>query len=729
MQFTTSLIRPSEKPVYRAEWDPTVLREKLPTIWDLANAEREALGFLPHTAYRDAITRRRFVGMLATANEDVELVGVILYGGVFPYARIQQIVVSKCHRRVGVASALMNELLSRLEARGYLSVRAAVASDLPTAHSFYTGNGFVVTCARPGGRARNRQINVLVRDLETPQLFSGLEVLSPVAKCAADLGLCRSRKSQAPLYVIDVNVLFDITKPSGRPRAGLAGSVISAALAHQIRLAIAQEFIAELQRRAKNPASDPVLRLALQLPRLPVLNSSEVDRVASDIHRIVFEQPSAACPRTPQSLSDARHLAEAAAARASAYVTSDRKMLAARERILQDIGVDLISLEEAVELLPADSGTPETVHLKDTEISLQEASVRDINDYLARSGIPQTLCAEYVPAVDDLVRWNGRKFVEGCEMVALGVYFAPRSVDAPSRFLVHVRADHVAADIFADHLLDAACRDAASGGPATIQLPDICGQTKVRNSAKLRGFLPVHSSRTLIKVALGRPITTASWCKIANQLRRKNSILLPEDAPSDAVFQTSITKKGLEGQDLNVSLPILEETIGPTVIVWPGRDGVIVPITRSYAADLLGTCGPQLLFGKPEAAFLTRRIYFNTPRSAAFMRPGSPILFYESKRSGGRGAVIAIGRILDATVIAKDQVTNDLHRRGVVENLSRLNRFREVLMTTFDNLMLFPIPVPYKKLRDVGAIGSLNLQTANPLPSEILSGIIEMGWR
>jgi hypothetical protein len=185
----------------------------------------------------------------------------------------------------------------------------------------------------------------------------------------------------------------------------------------------------------------------------------------------------------------------------------------------------------------------------------------------------------------------------------------------------------------------------------------------------------------LIKVALGRPVTNKSWPAIARQTRRRTGLRLPETPPDAAAVQSGLVVQGPDGKPIMVRLLALEEALGPTILVWPGRDGVIVPIARSYADDLLGTSDQFPLFGSPEAAFLTRRTYFNSPRTAALMCPGAPILFYESKRTGGRGAIVAAARIVDATVLAKQQIPDDLLRRAVVEDLGPLSASSDLLAT------------------------------------------------
>jgi hypothetical protein len=73
--------------VYRAERDPIALFPRLAAIRALADSEKEALGFLPEAAYRDAIGKRRLIAMCAPINGNSEVVGFILFSGVFPNAR------------------------------------------------------------------------------------------------------------------------------------------------------------------------------------------------------------------------------------------------------------------------------------------------------------------------------------------------------------------------------------------------------------------------------------------------------------------------------------------------------------------------------------------------------------------------------------------------------------------------------------------------------------------
>lgn len=726
MSHDATAQKPANRFVYRAVTDPVALLPHLTEIRALGDSEKEALGFLPEAAYRDAIMQRRLQAMFARVDGASCLAGFILFSGVFPNARIQQIVVNPDHRRSGVASALVGALVSHLESRGYIAITAAVASDLPVAQAFYESRGFVARRVRGGGQARQRSIVLRSRELETANFFTLMTPPTVPGQVAANLGL-RSRSAfEAPLYVIDLNVLFDLTKQ--RARAPIANRLFGAGLAHQVRLAVAPEFIVELERTSQDITNDATLNLARQLPRLPTFRKEDADQLSVDIHKLVFVDTNHPQAGTRQALSDARHLAEAALTRASGYITSDTALLNAREDLLALIGVDVAGLDEFMELLPSAEPSQEHAQLQGTKCETRATTVSEAKAYLTSQNIDETLSAGYLPSAATLQRVSTRGIFEDGEIVAVSIYRAPASVDAPARMLVHVRPDHLACETFAEHLLDEAIRESCHSGPVTIELKTIPGQSVVNRTAKLRGFLPAVNSDILIKVALGRPLTPTSWTSIARQTRRRTGLALPEASPSATAVQAGLAVRGADGSNITVQPAALEAALAPTLIAWPGRDGVIVPIAKSFADDLLGTADQFALFGRPNAAFVGLRTYFNSPRSAQMMRSGVPILFYESERTGGRGAVVAAARIVDATVLPKERVSDDLLRRGVVEDLTSLTASSDVLATSFDSLIRFPNPVSLSTLRQLGAVGSSNLQTTTALPNTLLAAILDRGW-
>ena len=183
-------------------------------------------------------------------------------------------------------------------------------------------------------------------------------------------------------------------------------------------------------------------------------------------------------------------------------------------------------------------------------------------------------------------------------------------------------------------------------------------------------------------------------------------------------------------QSASLSPERFEDLFGPTLYLWPGREGVIVPIQRAYADELLGTSlQTRLAFIEDrDASFLARRAYVNSPRARKAMRPGLPILFYESSKKGGRSAIVAIGRIVDSVIVPKEATLREAARRVVVDDLAEFSTTDDVLVTTFDNLMPFPTLIPFMALKGIGAEGSSNLMSATPLSSANLGEIVQAAW-
>jgi hypothetical protein len=231
-----------------------------------------------------------------------------------------------------------------------------------------------------------------------------------------------------------------------------------------------------------------VLHLAKQLPRLPTVDYGQVDQLAATIHRIVFVDPGSSQAGTPQALSDARHLSEAALGGASGYVTSDGRMLAVRDELLRQIGIDVASLDEFDALLPTALEASSDTQLHGTDCVIKGASVEIVRSYLDTHRAPVSVLSEFAPAPSAPGAWAAYSVSEGRQVVGIGVKIVPVSIDAPVRMLVHMRPDHVSCNVFADYLLDMQSREACAAGPTTIQLLSLPGQSAVRRAAVLRGL-------------------------------------------------------------------------------------------------------------------------------------------------------------------------------------------------------------------------------------------------
>jgi ribosomal protein S18 acetylase RimI-like enzyme len=183
-----------------------------------ADSNRDALGFLPSQAYEQAASQGTlFIASQATADGGERYAGHILFGASYPHARIYQLFVAPASRANGIGRMLIESLVEFTEAKQYLSVIAKVADDL-SANGFYKALGFETLGTKAGGASRGRTINIRVRQLNTPALFG---YRWPVS----GLPLAELPSSSTPVFVIDLNVFFDVARR--RPRAEAQPSTTS----------------------------------------------------------------------------------------------------------------------------------------------------------------------------------------------------------------------------------------------------------------------------------------------------------------------------------------------------------------------------------------------------------------------------------------------------------------------------------------------------------------------
>ncbi len=692
-------------------------------IGSLADANKEALGFWSPAALKEAVSRKKLFALVSGKEPSRKLAGYVHYSGVFPHAKVQQVAVMPEFRRTGAATVLIQALASNLEAMGYLTIKAEVADNLLVPLKFYPKNGFVYVRSKPGGKARKRSILVHVRELDNDDLFSAAAKNQPDQ---FNLGIRRRSAGDDPLFAFDLNVYFDLVRE--RKFSEQARELFGSALAHHIRLAVADEFVNELSRTSTNPESDPMLQMALRLPRLPKPDAGQLATLRDAIHDIVFVTTANTAAGSDQALSDAGHLAHAALSRASAFVTRDGAILAARDELLLQIGIDVISLDELLPLLPHALDENHPANLHGEGFAIEKLGQAELKAYLAEVQIGTAHSTEFGVANG----FAGQSFATGIrhdgQLLGVGMIQIPRNMEPVARMLVHVKPENVDADLYADYLIEACVRQACKDLPTLIEMVHLPGQSASHSIAISKGFIRDKGGNDYRKVALGRPLTEATWANAVSEIRRRTGLELPSSPPSDAAESVSI----VSGDGSKTCMPVrsLEDFLGPALFVWPNRDGVIVPIGHSFANELLGT-NEQSAFAfvtSHDAAFLSRRAYVNSPRTAKSMLPDSPILFYESKRSGGKRAVIAIARITDVTLSKKDNLPEDRKRRLVVDDVDVFSATDDVLLTTFDNLFVLPAPVSLKELQSIGAAGNANLITATPVSGENITQILTKGW-
>ena len=692
--------------------EPRDLDSYFPEILSLSKKEANPLGFIPIGGMKTAIENRR---LLALVNDETgTLAGYIFFGGSYPSAKVFQIAVDSNFRRAGVGSALIELLVSHLEQFSYRSLIADIRDDLKGALAFYQSNGFTQVSSRKGGETRGRTILTHVKELDTDDLFSVYEGRDFLVGQIHGLAARGDAK-----FALDINVYFDLAKR--RDFAPQAEELIRSALAGIIKVAVADEFVKELRNNAKANQSDPVLNMALCLPRLSRVDAKDQSDLQSRLHDLVF--PELIDP-TRQSWSDCAHLAHAALAQSTAFVTRDSALLAASAMVQQEIGLEIVSPQELFALLPSE--LQQTIEGQSGQgFCAKFPRAVTAENFLGDLGGRGQL---YDPIAALLVTENSiiRSIEVAGRTEAIGVVSLERKLGARAEMAVACRPESPDRRLYVDYLLDALLRDAAKSGPTTVRLQRIPGQSVVNEVARARGFIRLQTD-FFEKSVIGKPLYPANWRPIARDLLTRTGIALPHDCPLENAEHITLTSRSTSKK---FSLLTLEALLGPTLIWWASRPAVIVPIEKQWAEQLLGVRAnmPFDFIEDRDASFRSMRAYVSSPRNEAKMEAGSLIFFYESKKRGGRGAIVAVANIVSASVEKKRSMNDDDFSHIVVDDLDNFSVTDDVLLTKFDSLFSMPTFVGFKSLRQMQAADGANFVTAKVISSAQSRNILEKGF-
>lgn len=709
---------------------PAEVKSYLDQVRLAGDSERNAFGFLPKNAYKQFLLQNRMV--VAIDTETSELVGYTIFGGTLPQGKIFQTWTAKSARKVGVGRQLVEHVVSRLENQNFLSIRVDVADDLEEANRFYSRLGFEIFRLRPGGQSRKRKINIRVRNLATPSL------LNFIADHAVDFPAVAFRPTSAisPLYVIDLNVLFDVAK--NRPRASAAGAVMAAAFDNQVRLAVSAELVSELGRHAPSAHPDPIFEFAKKLPILPAPSKSQRSSYAAQLAPLLFpDSARQAQGLSTQDASDLVHLTTAIVEGAAGFITSDMAILRAASLLKTAYGMDVLSpaafgLNMGIESHRVDSLAAEVGYAHVKERPFREGDREAVGKFLTRLGIEQgemrsalasgtstSPRCRIVLEVDQQVRGFASWETGSKPLVASPIF-------------VYLDESSASASICGDHLFINLFRGARDLSPAIYSMRVSPTQPTVRSVAVSNGFFRDSVDafgETLKKISIGRVATDDNWRLIARSIEAASGMVLPKVIPTFSNTQQSVTFTDQQGKSSVVSLLDLERLFSPVIFALPGRPVVVLPIKQMFAEALFrGTEQPSLLPDR-EALFRSERGYISKPSSLSSIAEGGIAVFYESARGRGRGAATTVARVTRRFLLDKEKAARLSKQKGVLEShsIERIDRGARVAITEFDNVMSFSEPVSLEALRAIGCADGANFVTAKLISSRHLADIVSAG--
>ncbi len=706
--------------------EPIEAMALLGDVVQAADSDRDALGFFSRSVYADFCRKGQLFVAVESDGGVEKYAGHLLFDLRFPKAHVRQIYVHKAHRSRNIGRTLLDTLKSMSTDAQFISIHARVAEDLKSANLFWESQGFYAQRVEAGGVSRNRMIVVRAHELDTPQLFapSGISAVDP-------LGLDALEGGSKPLYLLDLNVLFDLGPR--RTRHELAMSVFRAERMRACSLAISSEIETELRRTAHDGKTDPMLSFAGTLAKFSTPPDDEWRRLSPMLAEIVFPQRHASDSLSANDRSDLLHLATAIHHGLPGLITSDGRILERAPELRRRFGVDAIS-PELFQVEPDHTASP-VVHEAHSAniIEMQPASASDakaIRSLLTNLGLDTATQVNEWAATED---GNSAclRHVARCNGVVAGYLVIPTSVRGQEiRAFAAVAENQKDAYEIAQTLLRHILSIVKPGDVGRVRLSCPSRQATLREVAATFGYVASSStSGDLQKIVAKGRMTQRNWDVMRESLAAVSKLGLPDTPPPFRHADQQISVIRPDGQKVLVPLFKLESLLAPMLMCLPGREGVMVPLRKQFEEFLLADSPQDSFLPQGKAQLAPLRHYLSDMKTLKHYSRGDLMFFYESVKNGGSGAVIAVGRVLRAYLRDESAMQADDLAPSVLDcnQLSSIGVAKTKTITVFDNVLRLPRPVPLHELRALNCGKAHQLITCQRLSSEQVQAILEKG--
>lgn len=693
----------------------------LPDVIAAADSHREALGFFPDSLYADYARRGQL--LVAVTNKDGldRYVGHLLFDVRYPRASVRQVLVDESLRNAHVGHTLVCALKEHLRGIQFISIYARVAEDLDVANRFWERQDFYTQRVERGGISRNRMIVVRVHELNTPQLFesSGISASDP-------LGLQFGEGEDKPLYLLDLNVLFDLGPR--RPRHDLAIAVFRAERMQACSLAISSEIEVELKRSATAEKTDPMQALAATLPKFPLPPSEELEKLVEELGHVVFPRHHSL---GANDKSDLKHLATAIHNRLPGLVTSDTRVQESSAELRRRYGIEAISPQAF--LVPEGSASTGTAHTSATQrtVALEAVSPSDepeVRQLLLGLGVDASALSGAWAAVDGHQK-IGSRFAAKCDGRVVGYLVWPHST-ATGQISAHMAVveDTDGAQDSVRSMLNLLTDQVAQGQIARIKISCLPRQALLKEIAAQFGYTSATSRpNELHRVVVKRLITEENWTDTRQELNQVSEIQLPELFPIFRNIDQQLPIIRPDKERVYLSISRLESLLSPALFCLPGRGGVLVPIQRQYAEQLLPDVPQTSLLPKNKAQLFAQKIYVSGISTLKRFERGDLMFFYESEKQQGAGAVIAVARVARAYGKKNPQIMNEELAPSILETvqLNEIGTAKSKTITVFENSNRLTAKVSLTHLRSIGCGEPHQLLSTQKLSTEQIASILK----
>lgn len=695
----------------------------LDEVQKAADANRHSLGFLPKSVFEEFARTDNLYVLTKQESDRMRYAGHLLFERRFPRAHVVQMFVLQQYRRQGLATKLIDHLRELLTRDGFTSIYARVAEDLIDANAFWERQQFYVQRIEQGGATRNRQIVVRCHELASPQLFptSGINAHNP-------LGLKIAPSDLVPMFLLDLNVLFDLAPR--RLRHDDAISLFQAERMNFCRLAISNEIREELRRTAHQGRTDPMEAYLNIFPSFPLSKGDGVKELLEHLVSLIFPTKTDGQELKPSELSDLHHVATVIQHDLAGLVTNDNAILTAGPQLAAKYGIEVVSPAAFRLDGSKPSGNSAFEASQEATLALNDVRKKDqmaIHALLTKLNLSgSTIVTGWLPT-DVEARVAMRRAVWNGEILLGYITWSAR--DQGGTTVARIAVDESdsqalnAARVLLVHLLE----QLAPNGPRQVRLELASHQSLVRDVAVGFGFRGTPDQHCLGKLILGRVLTKETWCAYREELASKEGLKLPTIMPAYRGVHQHIQVLTPDGNQTHVSLDVLESLLSPALFCLSGRPAVITPVQKHFSEPLLGHSSQGSLLPHGTVSLFHDRHYLSSHRTLRHFKRGTLILFYESTKRGGCGAVIALARVREAYLKPVKALGESDLVQSVLSavSLGTIGKSSMKTVTVFDNIFPLPHRVPLEKLKRIGCGRPNDLITTHVVTDRQLQEILK----
>lgn len=691
-----------------------------------ADDNRIPLGFMPAQAYDSLALQEKILVAVDSDAGNERYIGHLIFGGTFPTRRIFQTVVSPNARRQGVGTALIRALIQKSENENYLRVAAHVASDLDIANSFYEAHNFKEVVRHKGKKSTKRELVIRVLELDTPNLFNH----DPTE--ARRFALRSPSYSASPRYLLDLNVFFDVAKD--RPDEVLSSKLLSLSFSGFLRLAVAQEFIGELERTTAKIPNDIVLNFAKGLPLVQQSRRSFPEELLSELAILIFPERAQNKKLSAQDESDIRHIATAILEGLSGFITREKAILARVDSIRDKYGVDVVSPDELLLLHDQNEGGAVNSNAFNYSEEFSCEKTHGISPDIAASilskvDVDTATTSRITTLIGERESYCAYTIRKSSILISAGIWDTRPQAHRQNELFVFAALGSSHSELCLDHTIAECLRSMQRQGISYIYSSTSQDRYSERRALQAHGFRSqtIEKKYELFsKVSVPFVAHRGNWAELRKKMKLVGGISFGKKFP--ATDETA-NICGADGSVNSVQIKQIENLLSPIIFVSEPIGGAIVPIRRGYSEDLLGCDEQRPLLPLNTATLFSERAYFSSPANRSVLSAGKPIVFYESGTDKGRKAAVAVARIKESTVVSKAKLSKEFTSRGVLDDqqIVSVTSSNDVLATRFDNIIIFRAPVSFSKLKKLDCVGGANLVKAQNISAAQLVSICSQG--